>query len=74
MITIVNVVLCVIILILGLVIFNKKKSMLGLLVGVAFGLFGISHLMTVFDFGDYYQSLIVLIRVIAYILIIVAMW
>lgn len=74
MITVINIVLCVIILLLGVVIFSKKQSKLGLLVGISFGLFGISHVMTIFSFGDFYESLIVFVRIMAYVLVIAAMW
>jgi uncharacterized membrane protein len=68
--TTVNLVLCIIILVLGVWGFNKKRDQVPLYIGMAFGLFGISHLMTILDLKDALTSFLVIIRVLAYLIIV----
>ena len=71
----VNLVLCVVILILGVWGYTKKKGdLVPLSIGVAFGLFGISHLATLFDLKDDLEEVLIVIRTIAYILVIFALY
>ena len=73
-ITTVNLVLCIIILVLGYRGYNKKRDQMPLYIGIAFGLFGISHLMTILDLKDALTSFLVIIRVLAYLTVVFAMY
>jgi hypothetical protein len=65
-----NLTLCVIIVLVAIWAYMKKKTKLPLYIGGAFGLFGISHFATVIDvYNDLYDILLVL-RVIGYMLVI----
>jgi len=71
----VNLVLCVIILVLGVWGYLKKKGdLVPLSVGAAFGLFGISHLATLFDLKADLEEVLIVIRTIAYVLVIFALY
>jgi len=73
-ITTVNLVLCIIILVLGYWSYSKKRDQVPLYIGIAFGLFGISHLMTILDLKDALTSFLVIIRVLAYLTVVFAMY
>jgi uncharacterized membrane protein len=65
-----NLTLCVIIVLVAIWAYTKKKTKLPLYIGGGFGLFGISHFATVIDvYSDLYDALLVL-RVIGYLLVI----
>ena len=71
---IVNLVLCIIILVLGIWGYMKKKGDAPLYTGIAFGLFGISHLLNILGLAAGMNALIVAIRFIAYLLVIFALY
>lgn len=73
-ITAVNLVLAVIILVLGLWAYTKNKSQVGLLVGIGFGLFGLSHLLTLLGLAAGMTAFLIIVRTIGYLLVIVALW
>jgi uncharacterized membrane protein len=69
-IALVNLALCVIIVLVAIWAYMKKKTKLPLYIGGGFGLFGISHFATVIDaYSSLYDALLVL-RVIGYLLVI----
>jgi PAS domain S-box-containing protein len=68
-ITLVNLVFCIIIVLLSLWWYKKTGSYTPLYIGLAFGLFGISHLATLFDLTTPYQPILIIIRTSAYILV-----
>ncbi len=70
----VNLVLCVIIFILGCWGYKKQKDMMPLYIGIAFGLFGISHLVTLFDMASSLTNVLIVIRVLAYLIVIFALF
>lgn len=72
--TVVNIVLCTIILIMGIVENARSKTHLPLYVGLAFGLFGITHLLTIFNLASVLYIPIIIIRLVAYILIIYSLY
>jgi len=72
--TVVNLVLAVIVLILGLWAYARKKSRAGLLVGIAFGLFAIAHLLTLLGLAGTLSTLIIAIRVLGYVAAMVAVY
>jgi len=73
-ITIVNLVLCVIILAFGLVGWRRSGKMFALYVGIAFGLFGLSHLATILGLKDLLEIALVIVRTIAYVLVAFALY
>jgi len=83
--TIVNLVLTTVILILGVWAYFKRRSDIAqgtsraiaipevsLFLGIAFGLFAVSHALTLAGFGTSLEAFIIVIRVIGYLLVMVA--
>ncbi|MDD1685844.1 hypothetical protein [Methanoregula sp.] len=70
----VNLVLCIIIVILGILCFRKSGEMLPAFIGAAFGLFGISHAATLAGLAASLELPLIIIRTLAYVLVIVALW
>jgi hypothetical protein len=71
---VVNLVLCIVILLLGYWGYRKRHDAVPLLIGIAFGLFGISHLVTLFGLAEDWASLLIIIRVLAYLTVIFALY
>ncbi|MDO5835463.1 MAG: hypothetical protein Q4P17_03055 [Methanobacterium sp.] len=71
--TILNLVFCIIIVILGYWEYNKKKSLIALFIGITFGLFGIAHLAIILGMKSS-DIFIMVIRSIAYLVIIYALY
>lgn len=65
----INTVLCFVILILGILGYVKRRYRLSLAIGVAFGLFGISHIITILGLHGCLTDFLVAIRVIAYLIV-----
>ena len=72
--TAINFIMCVVILILGMMAYAKKKMAMPFLVGIAFGLFAVSHLATLLGFGGAWVSFLIVVRTIAYLLVIYALF
>ena len=70
----VNLLLCVIILGLGLWSYQKSKNNVSLYLGVAFGIFGFSHAATLFGLKDALEAGLIVIRTIAYLLVVFAVY
>lgn len=70
----VNLVLCIIILILGYWGYKKSKSSVPLYIGIAFGLFGVSHLSILLGLKDTLGPVLILIRLLAYLIVIYALY
>ena len=71
--TIVNIVLCLVIVVLGFMKYGKGKELMPLLIGIAFGLFGLSHLATLFGIAASLEVVLIIIRTIAYLLVLFAL-
>lgn len=69
----VNLVLCIIIVVLGLLLYRKSHEPLPLYIAAAFGLFGISHAATLLGFKVPLTLPLIVIRALAYILVIYAL-
>ena len=69
-ITAINLFLCIVILVLGVRGYARKKGEILLYVGIAFGLFGVSHAITLLGLAEKLVPFIIAIRLIAYLLII----
>lgn len=68
-ISIVNLVLCIAIVVLGLLGYRRKNSTVALYIGIAFALFGISHLVTLLGYRDLLEPGLIWIRTLAYMII-----
>ena len=73
LITTVNLVLTTIIFVLGVALYGRKKNIMALYIGIAFGLFAISHLATLLDLATSLTVPLIIIRAIGYIIVIVAL-
>jgi hypothetical protein len=85
LVTVINLILTTVILILGIWAFFKRRSDIALgsskaiaipevslYIGIAFGLFAVSHALTLAGLAASLQTIIIVIRVIAYLLVMVA--
>jgi uncharacterized membrane protein (UPF0136 family) len=72
--TFINLILCVVILILGIVGYLRSKSRVALYVGIAFGLFGLSHLATLLSLKDALSAILIIDRTAAYLLVTYALF
>jgi hypothetical protein len=70
----VNLTLCIIIFALGFLGYRKGGNRIPLYVGIAFGLFGISHLATILGLKDALEAVLIVIRTVAYLTVIVALY
>jgi hypothetical protein len=73
-ITTVNLVLCIIILVFGVVGFRRSGKAFPLYIGIAFGLFGLSHLATLLGLKDSLAGLLIVVRTLAYLLVAFALY
>jgi hypothetical protein len=69
----VNLVLCIIIVMLGILCYRRSHESLPLFIGAAFGLFGVSHAATLLGFKVPLTFPLIVIRALAYILVIYAL-
>jgi uncharacterized membrane protein len=68
-ISILNLVLCIIIVVLGCVGYKRSKDKTPLYLAIAFGLFGLSHLLTILGLRETLEACLITIRTIAYIMV-----
>jgi len=73
-IVIINLILCIIILVMGIIENSKSKTHLPLYVGIAFGLFGVSHLMMLLGLAATMSVILIVIRLVAYALVIYSLY
>jgi len=73
-ITFINLILAAVVLVLGLWAYARKQSKAGLLVGIAFGLFAIAHLLTLLGMAATLNTLLIVIRVLGYLAAILAVY
>ena len=71
---VINTVLCIIIVILGCLTYRKNQKMPALFIGISFGIFGVSHILTMIGFGESLMNFLVAIRAIAYLLVVFALF
>jgi len=72
--TFINLILCIVILIFGIISYQRTKSRVTLYVGTAFGLFGLTHLATLLGLNVTLNVAIIVIRTLAYLLVTYAMY
>lgn len=73
-IVVVNLVLCVFICALGLAGWRRSGNRLPLYVGIAFGLFGVSHAATILELSKSLEAALIVVRTIAYLLVVFALY
>jgi hypothetical protein len=71
---IVNLVLCVVILAFGFLGWRRSGRPFSLYVGIAFGLFGLSHLATILGLKDSLETVMIVVRTLAYLLVAFALY
>ena len=69
-----NFILCIAILVLGCVGYAKIKDKSPLFIGIAFGLFAVSHMVTLWGLKATLPTFLIVIRTIAYVLVVVALY
>ena len=67
--TVINLSFGVIILILGIVGYIRSKETWILWIGIAFGLFAVSHLLTLLDLQETLAALLLAIRIVGYLIV-----
>jgi hypothetical protein len=67
-----NLVLCIAIVAIGYVAWQRARSSVILLVTCAFALFGLSHLASLFGLNDELKTALIVIRIAAYLLVVLA--
>lgn len=72
--TFINLILCIVILIFGILGYQRSKSRVVLYVGVAFGLFGLSHLATLLGLKESLNTIMIIVRTAAYLLVAYALY
>lgn len=71
---VVNLVLCIIILALGCWGYRKTEDRVPMYVGIAFGLFGVSHLVTLIGLKEALETVLIVIRTLAYLIVVFALY
>ncbi|MDD5172202.1 MAG: hypothetical protein PHF60_04165 [Candidatus ainarchaeum sp.] len=74
LVTFVNMLLGVIILGTGYWSYKKSKDVVPLYIGLAFGIFAISHVITLAGMAESLSSALIVIRIIAYVLVLYALY
>jgi len=72
--TTVNLVLCIIIFALALISYRRSGQAFPMIIGTAFGLFGLSHLATILGWKDSLAWLLIVVRTAAYLLVAYALY
>ncbi len=72
--TFINLVLCIVILVFGIISWQRTKGRVVLYVGTAFGLFGLSHLASLLGLSNTLNVLLIVIRTLAYLLVTYALF
>jgi hypothetical protein len=70
--SVVNLGLCLVVLLLGIIGYQKRDSNAILYIGIAFGLFGISHLATLLGYREILGGMLIWMRTLGYLVIIIA--
>lgn len=69
-----NFILCIVIVVLGCVGYARSKNKAPLFIGIAFALFAVSHMLTLWGLQATLTTFLIVIRVIAYALVIGAVY
>ena len=71
---VINLILCVVIFIFGLMGWRRSGKILPLYIAIAFGLFGLSHLATVLGLAAQMEVTLIIIRLAAYLIVVYAVY
>jgi uncharacterized membrane protein (UPF0136 family) len=71
---VINLILCIVILVLGVMGYKRSQSAIPLYIGIAFGLFGLSHLAALFGLKESLTGLLILVRLTAYLIVVFAVY
>jgi hypothetical protein len=69
-----NLVLSVGVFVLAMIGWARVRNALALFIGLAFGLFALSHLATVLRWNESLEALLILLRAVGYVFVIVAVY
>ena len=69
-----NLVLCVVILLLGYLVYRKRDIISALFIGIEFGIFGLSHLNTLFVPPLFPEVTFALLRICGYLIVAAALY
>jgi len=69
-----NLILCIIILVFGYIGYKRSGDVSPLFIGIAFGLFGLSHLATLLGLKETLTAAFIVVRTIAYLTVIYALY
>jgi uncharacterized membrane protein YhfC len=72
--SVVNLVLCVVIVIFGLMAWRRSKKAFPLYIGIAFGLFGLSHLAAILGQAAQLEMPLIVIRTAAYLIVVYTLY
>jgi len=72
--TFINLILCIVILVFGVISWQRTKSRVTLYVGTAFGLFGLSHLASLLGLSTSLSIVLIVVRTAAYLLVTYALF
>jgi hypothetical protein len=73
-IVVLNLVLCIVILLLGYLVYRKRDIISALFIGIAFGIFGLSHLNMLFVPPLFPEITFALLRICGYLIIAAALY
>ena len=69
----INLLLCIVIFLLGFLVYRKQEKISALLIGIAFGMFGLSHFSVVTGIA-FPEVTFILLRICGYVLVAAALW
>jgi hypothetical protein len=69
----INLLLCIVIFLLGYMVYRRQEKISALLIGIAFGLFGLSHFSVVTGI-TFPEITFILLRICGYVLVAAALW
>jgi len=70
---VINTVLCIVIVLLSYLAYGKNKGLPTLFIGISFGIFGFSHILTIIGLDSALVNILIIARTIAYLLIAIAL-
>jgi hypothetical protein len=70
----INLLLCIVIFLLAYWGYRIRRDIVPFLVGIAFGLFGISHFFKILDLDIDLANILIVIRVLGYLLVVLALY
>jgi len=71
---IINIILCTFIVILGLIGMKRMNNPIPMFIAIAFALFGVSHVLTLFGLEKTLEVFLIIIRTLAYLIVVYAMF